>query len=262
MSLTSESGEWSTYITPSSIETASPPFNSYTSPFSSFTLQPSLQGASASFSAPVVSSLESLPAMTVTVCGLGSIFEMVRACAGAAQSKVVTPSVATPIDLMPIPPRYFGLAPIAEERRDFVADVAMALSPLFMNSAIAKPSSKARKGSCPKGSPISREATGTKFPMSAFRCLVTETGHCCGKEGHGGRRKESLKSPAYSQGPHRSEKDASHGAYRYRDGHSGFGIIWARCRDHPRDDLAHPDSSHHSAASAIRFRSYLRLGAS
>ena len=190
--------------------------------------------------------------MTVTVCGLGSIFEMVRACAGAAQSKIMTP---TPIDLMLIPPKYFGLAPIAEERRDFVADVAMALSPLFMNSAIAKPSSKARKGSCPKGSPISREATGTRFTMSAFLCQVTETGHCCGKEGHGGRRKESLKSPAYSQGPHRSEKEASHGAYRYRDGHSGFGIIWARCRDHPRDDLAHPDSSHHSAASAIRFGS-------
>src|SRR6476620_9483119 len=110
MSLTSESGEWSTYITPSSIETVSPPFNSYTSPFSSFTLQPSLQGASAFFSASIVSSLESLPAMTVTVCGFGSIFEMVRACAGAAQSKVVTPSVATPIDLMP-PSKVFRARP-------------------------------------------------------------------------------------------------------------------------------------------------------
>ena len=57
MSLTSASGEWSINITPPSIDTVSPPLNSYSSPFSSLTLQPSLHGTSACFSESMVISI-------------------------------------------------------------------------------------------------------------------------------------------------------------------------------------------------------------
>ena len=86
--------------------------------------------------------------------------------------------------------------------------------------------------------------------------LVTETGDSLRKKkGHGGRDEVTLKFTRLEPGTASVGKEASHGAYRYRDGHSGFGIIRVCRRDDPRDDLALPASSYHSAASAICFGS-------
>ena len=50
-------------------------------------VQPLAQAGSTAVSGAMVSSVLSLPALMVTVWGLGSILEMVRACAGGAIRK-------------------------------------------------------------------------------------------------------------------------------------------------------------------------------
>src|SRR3990170_5449345 len=60
-------GTASTKMTPPSIETSSPPFMSYSSPFSSSTVQPAAQGGSTAICGSTTSSVLSLPALTVTV---------------------------------------------------------------------------------------------------------------------------------------------------------------------------------------------------